>query len=178
MSNFFSSDSALKLIDVIVPIIIGILGTVIAYKSSNSDEKGISARIMYEKVYHPIYTLIEDDLYKNISYEKALFYGHQIADILSKTPQYFYPSLKLYNDRLISSDSKNYQHYFETVCWSVDVHIDKCSRTIGVPIRSGTYRLNMRQYDSPSKLFCLFMVTYGTQIALFIALIYLAYRYI
>ena len=163
----------LTILDIAVVLIVGILGIVATFKTTNSTEKGLTARKIYENIYFPIFKLIEPDLYRTITHEKAIFYGSRILSIISENPQYLYPSLRIYAERLLASKETNYQSNFKTLCWSVDKDLDKYSRIIGSPVRSSTYRLNEHQYDSKIKLFYLILLNVTPQIAILFAVAYL-----
>lgn len=178
MFNELFSNSAINIIDIFVAVAIGILSAVVTVLTSNSHEKGLTSRILYEKIYQPIFTFIEPDLYKSITHEKAIYYGEKILEVINQNSLYYYPSLRIYAERLSKSTDINYQNNFMTVCWSIDKYLDKYSRVIGAPIRSTAYRLNMNQYDSKIKLFFMLLINSLPQLILLFLSFYFFKRFI
>lgn len=167
------STSILTILDIAVVFTLGILGIFATYKTTNSTEKAVTARVIYEKIVFPIFTLIEPDLYKTITHEKAIFYGSKILLIINETPIFYYPSLRTYAERLIVSNETNYQSNFIDICWSVDKHLDTNARKIGAPVRSSVYRLNESQYNSKIKLFYLIALNVTPQLTVLFAVFYI-----
>lgn len=176
MNSSIDSNNLVNILDIMLVFIIGILSTWVTFQTINSSEKSLTARLMYEKIYHPTFKLIEPDLYKTISHEKAIYYGSQILTTLSENPLYYYPSLRLDCERLLKSTRSNYQDIFMTVCWSVEKHLDKYSKRIGAPIRSTRYRLNTNQYDSKLKLVYLILLNVIPQITIILIVAYILRR--
>lgn len=176
MNNFYDPNNLLIILDIIVAFILGILSTWVTLQTTNSSNKSMTARIMYEKIYHPVFKLLEQDLYKSISLEKAIYYGSEILKVIHANPLYYYPSLRLYCERLVKSNHSNYQDNFMTVCWSIDKYLDKYSRIIGAPVRSTRYRLNTDQYDSKLKFSYLILANVVPHVAIIFLVAYILRR--
>jgi len=142
-------------------LFIGIMSLLVTYKTCFNEERAKTSRLCLEKVYIPVFSIIEKDLFQPISYSDAVKYGDIILSILESNPGYYYPSLKLYTERLINAEYKDYQDRFITVCDSVNRSLDKYSYYAGFPQRSFVYRFAKKQYQSPWELVMPYLRQYG-----------------
>lgn len=141
-----------NLLNLILTVSVTLISAFLGFKAAGVNDRNSTSKYMLEKVYFPIFNLIEKDLYKEISLAQAIEYGHKILDIINQNPMYVYPSLKLYTEYLIESNKNTYKENFKHVCWSVEKYYDKFSKRIGLPLRSYAYRINTQQYENRSQL--------------------------
>ncbi|WP_203249310.1 hypothetical protein [Sporosarcina beigongshangi] len=62
------------------------------------------------------------------------------------TNMYYYPSLKIYAERLRIASEENYQELWGYFSGRFGDEYDRISRSIGVPIRTRVYRLSRSHY--------------------------------
>lgn len=140
-------------ISLLLTVFITLLSAYLGFKASGLSDQNCTAKLMVEKIYFPVFSLIEKDLFQQITLKKAVDYGVKITDLISQNPMYIYPSLKLYAERLSNSSEDDFQENFKVLCWSVNKYYDKYSKKIGLPLRSYTYRINTGQYENRHQLF-------------------------
>lgn len=146
MNDFFSS---------LLIAFIGFLGAIIGGKYSTKITKLETSRLVFDKSYSKIFSLIEDKFYnKNLSNNEIQKLGQEIYHILDSADGYYYPSLKQYASWMFSDTySGNLQELWHSFCWTFDKEYERVSKQIGLPTRSRYYRMNKRQYSSKLDLF-------------------------
>lgn len=141
------------LINILFTTLITLLSAFLGFKASGIGDKNETARIMFENVYFPMFNLIENDLFREISFKNTVEYGIKIAAIVNEHPMYVNPSLRLHALRLEYSTQDNYKDNFSDFCISLNKHYDKTSKRIGLPLRSYSYRIDTSQYRNKYMLF-------------------------
>lgn len=152
MITFENVISLEGLLELILTIAVTLMSVYFGLKTAGITDKNNTAKQMIEKIYFPIFNLIEKDLYKDITLTQAIDYGNKTLDIINQNPMYAYPSLKMYAYDLTQSDETNFNENFKRLCWSVEKHYDKYSKCIGLPLRSYSYRINNHQYENKDQL--------------------------
>ncbi|MBE1555488.1 hypothetical protein [Sporosarcina limicola] len=105
-------------------------------------------RIIFEKCYSKIFQFIEYDLFsEKVRLETVRYYGESIVRILDDANMYYYPSLKIYAERLRIASEENYQELWGYFSGRFGDEYDRISRSIGVPIRTRVYRLSRSHYE-------------------------------
>lgn len=131
---------------VLVPATATFIAAKIAAKSMTFPEESKTARLIFDNVYSKIFVLLEHQLYQTTTLQQTREIGVKINNILELHPGYYYPSLKIYCERLIDSNHSNFQEHFDVFCDTFNRQYDICCKKIGVPLRSAAFRLNRRHY--------------------------------
>jgi len=157
------------LLELIFTVALTLISVYFGLKTAGVNDKNDTAKQMVEKIYFPIFDLIEKDLYREITLDQAIDYGNKILDIIHQNPMYVYPSLKTYAHNLAQSVESNFSENFIRLCWSVEKHYDKYSKRVGLPLRSYAYRINNRQYEDRYQLFFYLLRLMFPQLLMYLA---------
>lgn len=130
----------------LVPATATFIAAKIAAKSMTFPEESRTARVIFDNVYSKIFVLLEHHLYQTTTLQKTREIGWEINIILESNPGYYYPSLKIYCERMVDADHSNYQEHFDVFCETFNREYDICCKKIGIPLRSAAFRLNRRHY--------------------------------
>ncbi|WP_270345790.1 hypothetical protein [Enterococcus thailandicus] len=143
------SENTLNILNILLTALIAIISGFITSKYTTRPEKQKTSRLIFEKCYTQIYSLVEYDLYsKKLTLDKVRKYGYQIIEICEQSNNYFYPSVKIYAERLINSDSDNYQEQWNYFSTRFSLRYDTVCKDIGLPLRNHAYRVNRKQYEN------------------------------
>jgi len=139
--------------------LLGVVGSIVAGRYVLMTERQVTARIVFEKSYFPIFSLIENVFYsEKLSVEEIREYARKILDIFDSADGYFYPSLKHYAEHLLSINTSNKDEEWHSFCWTFDRQYEKVTRSINIPRRSRYYRLNKNQYSDRFHLFRIYFL--------------------
>ncbi len=163
----------------LTPILPAIITSAIAFLSAligsrnfrNSDKRN-TRRKMIENCYLPLYNLLEYKLYQDLTLEKTQEIGKEIVSIFTSSNQYFYPSLKIYAERLVSSNQNNYFENWLYFCNRFDKEYDRSCKLIGLPIRSRAYRINRKQFHGNKQFYRIYFLNLEGIIEIFILFIF------
>lgn len=138
------SENTLNILNILLTALIAIISGFITSKYTTKPEKQKTSRLIFEKCYTQIYSLVEYDLYSNkLTLDKVRKYGYQIIEICEQSNNYFYPSVKIYAERLANSDSGNYQEHWSYFSNRFSFRYDTVCNDIGLPLRNHAYRINL-----------------------------------
>lgn len=108
-----------------------------------------SSRLIFERSYSKVFRLIEYDLYsKSIELKIVKYYGAKIIQILDNSNMYYYPSLKVYAERLRDADEEDFQELWAYFSHRYDIEYDRVCKIIKIPIRTRVYRLSRKHYEN------------------------------
>lgn len=163
----------------LVPATATFIAAKIAAKSMQFTEEGKTARIIFDNVYSKIFVILEHHLYQSVTLEETKEFGLKINRILEKNPGYYYPSLKVYCERMVNADNTDFQEHFDVFCDTFNKQYDLCCKTIGIPLRSAAFRLNRQHYKGNLGFWKTYFALPGAwlQPVMFIAL-YIIFYYI
>lgn len=130
----------------LVPATATFIAAKIAAKSMVSAEESKTARLIFDNVYSKIFTLLEHHLYQTTTLLETREFGSKINSILEANPGYYYPSLKVYCERMVHSNNADFQEHFDVFCETFNKQYDLCCKKIGIPLRSAAFRLNRKHY--------------------------------
>lgn len=167
----------IDILEILVPATATFLAAIIAKKSLILPEESKTARMIFDNVYSKIFVLLEHHLFQKVTLQEVRELGQKINSILEENPGYYYPSLKVYCERMIHANHKNYQEHFDTFCETFDKQYDICCKKIGIPLRSAAYRLNRKHYKGEFGFWItLFSLPgFGLQLAFYITLLVIFY---
>lgn len=166
------------LISAILIALIGFLGAILGGRYATRSEKQTTSRLVFEKSYEKIFSLIEDDFYnKQLTNEQISAYGKSIYEILDSSDGYYYPSLKQYASWMFDPNYKgNLQDLWHSFSWTFDRQYEKTTNEIGLPKRSRYYRFNKHQYSDKFHYFRIYLTSNYVYVdILFIVMIFLAF---
>lgn len=143
----FETENSVTIINILITALIAIVSSLITSHYATKPEKQITSRLIFDKCYSKIYSVVEYDLHsKDITLEKARYYGNEIVKICDQSNYYFYPSVKIYAERLVKSNKANYQENWDYFSMRFSLRYDTVCKDIGLPLRNHAYRLNRGQY--------------------------------
>lgn len=116
-----------------------------------------TSRIIFEQCYSKVFHLIEYDLYsKDIKLKKVNLYGTKIVQIFEESSMYYYPSLKIYAERLRDAKDENFRALWLYFSRRFDIEYDRVCRAINIPIRTRVYRISRKHYENNKHFFYIY----------------------
>ncbi len=94
---------------------------------------------------------------KNINLKMVKFYGERIVEILDESNMYYYPSLKVYAERLRDSEEKNFKGLWLYFSGRFDREYDRICKIINMPLRTRVYRINRKHYENQKHFLHIYM---------------------
>lgn len=157
--DLFSKDNISYLLQLITVLVAYIAG-----KYAAKQEQQITSRKIFENCYQKIFKLIERDFYsEKLSISDLHTYANQILEIFEESKGYYYHSLEEYCRQLAqTTDPDNAKETWEAFCWSFDRQLIKVEKSLGLPIRSFSYRMNRKQYSDWKQIFMIFFLSFPT----------------
>lgn len=147
------SENILTLLNIIITALIAILTSFITSRYTTKPEKQKTSRLIFENCYSKIYSLVEFDLFsKDISLFKVRDYGEKIVEICNNSNNYYFPSVKIYAERLEKSTKDDYQENWEYFSQRFSFRYDSVCKNIGLPLRNSAYRINRNHYKNNRNL--------------------------
>lgn len=162
-----ANDALLELLDPIVTVMAAFLGAYFTMLTFNGNRQANAANVRLEKVYSPLFDLIEKDLYVKIPREQCDMIVSQIKEIAISGSHLTDPKLKElirlyekskdctpseYNSfrfspyRLATDPPDCYLEYWFRICRHIDRTYDRLCASCSYPLRSRSYRLDLNQY--------------------------------
>lgn len=173
------TETPFSFIDLIFTSLMTLLAAWLAPRHTKRPEKQATARLMFEKCYSPIFTLLEHDLFRaDLSHAEVQKIGHNILEICDNSQNYYYPTIKVYSELLIISNSGNYQEIWEDFSNRFSRQYDLICKEIGLPLRNQEYRIYRGHFQTRTRLILLMIknkVTINLLIVLFVYFIGLIY---
>ncbi|ALS03083.1 hypothetical protein ATZ33_17375 [Enterococcus silesiacus] len=150
-------ENQINILNIGLTAIIAIFTSILTSRHISRPEKQQTARLIFEKCYSPIYSLVEYQLFsKEMTKIEVNKIGNQIIEICDSADNYYFPSVKIYAERMAKADSSSYMEQWEYFSERFSMRYDNVCREIGVPIRNNAYRLNRRQYKDNFSFYRLF----------------------
>ncbi|WP_321388727.1 hypothetical protein [uncultured Enterococcus sp.] len=138
-----------ELIKIAVTILTASTTSIILIRNLARTQKSSTSQLIFDKCYFKIFSLIEYKLFsKELSLTEVRDIGSEIVEIFNSSEGYYYPSLKIYAERLAKSDTRNYQENWAYFSTRFSSEYDKVCAIIKIPLRSRAYRINRNQYGS------------------------------
>ncbi|MBF2599383.1 hypothetical protein IA929_05130 [Listeria seeligeri] len=143
------NENTLTILNIIITASIALITTLLTSRYTSKPEKQKTARFMFDNCYSPIYSLVEYKLFsKDITIEEVQEIGYDIIKICNSANNYYFPSIKIYAERLANSNVGNYNKNWDYFCSRFSMRYDSVCRMIGLPIRNSAYRLNRQHFIS------------------------------
>lgn len=147
-SNSFGMNNWTSVIICIITYALGLVTTNITEKHKL---KLVTYQQQFNKVYLPIFRLLEPNLYnQNLSNKEVKLLIKKIKLIINKNYQLVFSStLNIFK---FWDEHSNPQKEFNNFCLDIDKNFEKLKRYLGLPKRSFYYKWNTKQYFSKIRL--------------------------
>lgn len=143
------SENAISFFNILITTIVALITAFLTSKYNAKPEKQITSRLIFDKCYTHIYSLVEYDLYsKTLTLQQVRDYGQDIIDICDQANNYFYPSIRVHAEWLRESNQENYQETWMYFSKRFSYRYDTVCKDIGIPLRNKAYRINRNHYHS------------------------------
>lgn len=150
----------IEIIDTIISASIALLASLISARFISRREHQKTNRLIFEKCYSKIFQMIEYDLFsKEINLKTVRYYGNRIVRILENGNMYYYPSIKIYAERLENASEEKYKQYWEYFSERFSTEYNRVSRSIGVPLRTRVYQLSRKHYKNTMHWFIIYLTS-------------------
>lgn len=147
------SENASTILDTLTTIGIALFTSLLAARYTSKPERQKTSRLLFEKSFSLIFVRVEKKLYsKEISLHEVHSFGKEILEICVKSNGYYHPSIKAYAEKLASATNQNYKEEWLYFSERFSMRYDATCKTIGLPLRNSSYRINHNQFSSRYRL--------------------------